>query len=217
MGRSARVDLHSVRIRALAATVAGLFAGVSTWKQGSTFGLLVGWNAANTVMLVLAWLMIAGASPKETLKRAGSEDPGRTLVYVIVLVASAVSLFAAVLLSRDAKTLPTDIAHRLSALCLVTVAVAWGLTHTAFTLRYARLYYRADAEGIGGVDFPDKLSPSYFDFAYFAFTIGMCFQTSDVCITSPQIRRTVLLHAVIAFVYNTAILAFVLNLVFGVG
>jgi uncharacterized membrane protein len=161
--------------------------------------------------------MIAGASPKETLKRAGSEDPGRTLVYVIVLVASAVSLFAAVVLSRDAKTLPTDIAHRLSALCLVTVAVAWGLTHTAFTLRYARLYYRADAEGIGGVDFPDKLSPSYFDFAYFAFTIGMCFQTSDVCITSPQIRRTVLLHAVIAFVYNTAILAFVLNLVFGVG
>lgn len=201
----------------LVATVAGLFAGLSASGQGRTFALLVGWNAASVAMLVLAWVMIAGASAEETRERAGSEDPGRTLVYVIVLVASSVSLLAAVLLSRDAKTLPPDVAHRLGPLCLATVAVAWGLTHTAFTLRYARLYYRADAEGIGGVEFPDKLSPSYFDFAYFAFTIGMCFQTSDVCIASPQIRRAVLLHALIAFAYNTAILAFVLNLVFGMG
>jgi uncharacterized membrane protein len=208
-------DPHRVRVRVLAATVAGLLGGISAWKQGSTFALLVGWNAASLAMLVLAWIMIAEASPEETRKRAGSEDPGRTLVYVIVLLASSVSLLAAVVLSRDAKTLPAEVAHRLSPLCLATVAVAWGLTHTAFTLRYARLYYRADAEGVGGVEFPDKLSPSYFDFAYFAFTIGMCFQTSDVCIASPQIRRTVLLHALIAFTYNTAILAFVLNLVFG--
>ncbi len=217
MARSQGFDLHKVRIRVLLATVAGLLAGGSARGQGGTFAWLVGWNAASVTMLGLAWIMIGGASAEETRKRAGAEDPGRKLVYVIVLVASSVSLLAAVILSRDAKTMPAEVAHRLSPLCLVTVAVSWALTHTAFTLRYARLYYRADAEGIGGVEFPDKQDPSYFDFAYFAFTIGMCFQTSDVCIASPQIRRAVLLHALISFTYNTAILAFVLNLVFGVG
>ena len=105
---------------------------------------------------------------------------------------------------------------RAAALCLVTVALAWTMTHTAFTFRYAHLYYREDAEGVGGLDFPGELPPTYFDFAYFAFTVGMCFQVSDVCVTSHQIRRSVLLHAIISFAYNSIILAFVLNLVFGV-
>ena len=81
--------------------------------------------------------------------------------------------------------------------------------------RYAHLYYREDAEGVGGVTFPGEHPPTYSDFAYFAFTVGMCFQVSDACVTSPQIRRTVLAHAVVSFVYNSVILAFVLNLVFG--
>ena len=94
------------------------------------------------------------------------------------------------------------------------MALSWTLTHTAFTLRYAHLYYREDDEGIGGVDFPGGAMPTYMDFAYFAFTVGMCFQVSDVQVTSHQIRRAVLLHATMSFLYNTAILAFVLNLVF---
>jgi uncharacterized membrane protein len=105
-------------------------------------------------------------------------------------------------------------AHAVTGLCLATVALAWGMTQTAFAFRYARLYYRADSEGVGGLELPGKEAPDYFDFAYFAFTIGMCFQVSDVCVTSTQIRRTVLLHAVISFAYNSVILAFVLNLVF---
>jgi uncharacterized membrane protein len=65
------------------------------------------------------------------------------------------------------------------------------------------------------VQLPGHAPPTYFDFAYFAFTIGMCFAVSDVCVTSPQIRRAVLLHALISFAYNSVILAFVLNFVFG--
>jgi uncharacterized membrane protein len=68
---------------------------------------------------------------------------------------------------------------------------------------------------VGGITFGGDEAPSYFDFAYFAFTVGMCFQVSDVTVTSCQIRRTVLAHALLAFAYNTVILAFVLNLVFG--
>ena len=176
---------------------------------------LVGWDAGSLALLALSWTVIGTADARATRGRAGSEDPGRTLVYLIVLVTSAASLLAATTLVRDAHSLGPSLARAVAALCLATVALAWTMTHTAFTFRYARLYYREDSEGIGGVEMPGKLPPSYFDFAYFAFTIGMCFQVSDVCVTSRQIRRAVLFHAVMSFAYNSVILAFVLNLVFG--
>ncbi len=64
------------------------------------------------------------------------------------------------------------------------------------------------------MELPGGASPTYFDFAYFAFTVGMCFQVSDVTVTSAQIRRAVLVQAMLSFAYNTVILAFTLNLVF---
>jgi uncharacterized membrane protein len=82
-----------------------------------------------------------------------------------------------------------------------------------FALRYAHLFYRDDDEGVGGLGFPGKSPPDLFDFAYFSFTLGMTFQVSDVVIESQQIRRTALLHAVLSFAYNSAILALVINLV----
>jgi uncharacterized membrane protein len=175
---------------------------------------LLGWDTGSLALLAMSWAFLGTADAHATQERAGSEDPGRTLVYVIVVLTSAVSLLAATAVVRDAHTLMPKLAHAVAGLCLVTVALAWTMTHTAFAFRYAHLYYRADAEGIGGVDLPGNEPPSYFDFAYFAFTIGMCFQVSDMCVTSRQIRRAVLLHAVISFAYNSVILAFVLSLVF---
>jgi uncharacterized membrane protein len=177
---------------------------------------LVGWDVGSLVLLTLQWTVVASADARVTRARAGAEDPGRTLVYVIVVITSAASLLAATLLVREARSLPPYMARLVAGLCLATVALAWTTTHTAFTFRYARLYYREDSEGVGGLELPGKLPPTYFDFAYVAFTIGMCFQVSDVCITSRQIRRAALLHAVIGFAYNSVILAFVLQLVFGI-
>jgi uncharacterized membrane protein len=99
-------------------------------------------------------------------------------------------------------------------MCFLAVVAAWGVTHTAYTLRYAHLYYR-DAGGEGGLVFPGDDKPRDLDFAYFAFTIGMCFQVSDVTISSPIIRRGALGHSLLSFAYNTAVLALSLNLVFG--
>ncbi len=166
------------------------------------------------VLLALSWGGVSRSDAKATRDRAGSEDPGRTLVYVIVVLTSSVSLLGATLLVSDPHAIVPGLAGAAAALCLATVALAWTMTHVAFTFRYAHLYYREDAEGVGGLEFPGGVPPMYFDFAYFAFTIGMCFQVSDVCVTSHQIRRAVLLHAVISFAYNSIILAFVLNLVF---
>jgi uncharacterized membrane protein len=116
---------------------------------------------------------------------------------------------------RGARTSGIETRPLFVVLCVVAVASAWALTHTAYTLRYAHLYYREDADGVGGLSFPGNTPPAYLDFAYFAFTIGMCFQTSDVTITSRPIRRAVLGHSVLSFVYNTTILATAVSLVIG--
>jgi uncharacterized membrane protein len=178
-------------------------------------GALVGWDTACLVALGLSWAIIGPADAGSTRVRAGAEDPGRTLVYVIVVLTSAISVLAAAALVRSARVLPANLRDASIALCLASVALAWTMTHTAFVFRYAHLYYREDEEGVGGVVLPGDHAPTYADFAYFAFTIGMCFQVSDVSVSSSQIRRAVLFHAVISFAYNSVILAFVLNLVFG--
>ena len=179
-----------------------------------TAAALLGWDVGGLVLLSILWSAVTTLDAAGTRRRAGAEDPGRTLVYVIVVLTSSVSLFAATILVRGIHDLLPGQRVLPVALCLATVAISWSITHTAFAFRYARLYYREDREGIGGIQLPGNQPLAYFDFAYYAFTIGMCFQTSDACITSRQIRRTTLLHATISFAYNTVILAFVLNLVF---
>jgi uncharacterized membrane protein len=198
---------------ALAAAVAAF--GVLTPRLELREAALLGWDTGGLVLLLISWMAIARADAHTTRARAGADDPGRTLVYALVVLTSAASLLAATVLATNARNLSPDLKRALMLQCLATVSLAWTLTHTAFTLRYAHLYYREDAEGVGGVTLPGGDPPTYFDFAYFAFTIGMCFQVSDFSVTSPQIRRAVLLHALISFAYNSVILAFVLNLVFG--
>jgi uncharacterized membrane protein len=195
---------------AIATGVALFLAPRVSWRSAA----LTAWEAGGLTLLVLAWFTIWTCSAEATQTRAAEEDPGRTAIYVLVLLTSGSSLLATVALVHRAKLLPAGEGDLLAVLSLLNVALCWALTHTAFTLRYAHLYYRCDDEGVGGIDFPGGARPSYFDFAYFAFTIGMCFQVSDVTVASPQIRRAVLLHAVLSFTYNTAILAFVLNVVF---
>jgi uncharacterized membrane protein len=176
---------------------------------------LAGWNAGGYALAVVSWLRITACDCDRTAARAAAEDPGRNAVYALVVLTSAASLLGATVLVRhNQHMLPGETGLRF-VLCVSTVLLSWVLTHTAFTLRYAHLYYREDQEGVGGVEFPGGGAPAYLDFAYLAFTIGMCFQVSDSTITSRQIRSSVLLHAALSFFYNTAILAFVLNLVFG--
>ena len=174
-----------------------------------------GWDVGGLALLTIAWFIIAPSDAAATRKRAAADDPGRTAVYALTLLTSATSLLAATVLVGGASEMTPQASRELIVLCLLTVAVSWTLTHTAFALRYAHLYYREDAKGAGGVDFPGGAPPRYSDFAYLAFTVGMTFQVSDTDVSSAQIRRTVLMHAVISFAYNTAILTFVLNLVFG--
>jgi uncharacterized membrane protein len=212
------IDPRRAIVRIAIAFAGGLAAfGVAALAVRPTAAAFIAWDVFGLVLCALSWAGIARCDASDTRHRAGSEDPGRTLVYVLVVIASSVSLLGATLLVRNPHALPPELERFAATLCLLTVALAWTMTHTAFTFRYAHLYYREDVEGIGGLTIPGDAPPTYFDFAYFAFTIGMCFQVSDLTVTSHQIRRAVLLHAVISFAYNSIVLAFVLNLVFSAG
>ncbi len=175
---------------------------------------LAAWDTAGLTLLVLG-VTIARSSAAETRLRAAARDPGRTLVWILVILASAISLFAATSVVHQSAQLPGYESTLLLALCIGTVVVSWLLTHTVFTLRYAHLYYRAGRDDEGGLEFPGVDKPDDFDFAYFAFTIGMCFQVSDTTVSSQAIRRTVLAHAILSFAYNTVVLALVVNLIVG--
>ena len=202
-------------VRLLVSSAAGLVAGLVIPGEILPLRLVAAWNAFAWVLLSLAWLVIWHADSAETERRAAAEDPGRRVVWVVATLSSTFSLFAAVVVMRQAHRLAPDHSALWVALCMVAVAGSWLLTHTSWELRYAHLYYRDDHEGVGGLSFPGERPPDAFDFAYFAFTIGICFQTSDVTIISPQIRRAVLFHSCQSFAYTTAIVALALNLAFG--
>jgi len=218
--RTSRIAPFIARHALARTTLSLLFGGaiaavLFSLRAPSMLTLLGGWDATGLLLAGLVWQNIATSDAALTRKRAADEDPGRTAVYALVLITSAASLFASTVLVRGVKSAPPAEARALVVLCLLAVALSWTLTHLAFTLRYAHLYYREDHEGVGGVEFPGDGAPDYFDFTYLSFTIGMCFQVSDATISSKQIRRAVLLQATMSFLYNTVILAFVLNLAFG--
>lgn len=100
----------------------------------------------------------------------------------------------------------------LALLCALGVLLSWALLHTSYAMYYAHLHYRNPSQP-GGLAFPGSEEPAALDFAYFAFTLGTAFATSDVRVISTEVRRTVLAHSILAFFYNTLLLALVVNLV----
>jgi uncharacterized membrane protein len=212
-----RHDPRQARARFLIAFTVGVTTALAIPARfGLPMRTVAGWDAAALAMGALAWGLILRASDAETRRRAAADDPGRRMVWALVILASGFSLFATTVVLSEARTRAPDARDSFVVLCVAAVASAWLLTHTAYALRYAHLYYRDDDEGEGGLVFPGEAAPAYVDFAYFSFTLGMCFQVSDVAISSRQIRRTVLGHGLLSFAYNTAILATAINLVLGV-
>lgn len=206
------LDPRSVQNRLILAIAAGLIAWIAApWRIAASTRALLAWDVAGAVLVVLAGAIITGSDARETRRRAAAYDPGRRVVWILVLIASTVSLFAATVVVRQGRP---DTRSLHVALCVATVVISWLVTHATFTLRYAHLYYR-DTERAGGIELPGGEPPDDLDFAYFAFTLAMCFQVSDATISSRQIRRTALGQAMLAFLYNTVILGLAMNLIVG--
>lgn len=195
-------------LAAVAGTIGTLVTpGTLPWHVRSMFG----WDVAALLYSTVAWIMISRATPEDTKTRAALEDPGRRSVFFIAIGSSVYSFFAAIAVLREIRHLPENQIPIWTGLALAAVALSWVVTHTSFTLRYAHQFYRR-AGSSKCLDFPGTDTPSDLDFAYFAFTIGMCFQVSDVVIKSVRLRRAALVHALVSFLFNTTIVALSLNL-----
>ena len=174
--------------------------------------LLIGWDVFVAFYLALALLMIARNGGVGHIRRqAAMQDDGRFLILLVTAIGAFASM-AAIVAELGAK----DRAAPELALATVTIALTWAAVHMTFALHYAHDYYRED-DSPGGLLFPNESGkkaeePDYWDFVYFSFVIGMTFQVSDIGITDKIIRRTVTAQGVIAFVFNTALLALMVNI-----
>lgn len=174
---------------------------------------LLGWNVAVWLYLSLAAWMMLHADHARLRRVAVAQAEGAGTVLAIVIVACVVSLLGIVAELAAAKQPGSHHALPHLAFALATVAGAWLLLPTIFTLTYASVYYRT-AHGTG-LDFPDAgddFRPDFGDFMYFSFTIAVAAQTADVSVVTSAMRRLVLLQSLLSFAFNTAILAFTINM-----
>ncbi|MET0349696.1 MAG: DUF1345 domain-containing protein [Rhizobacter sp.] len=176
---------------------------------------LVGWNVAAWLYLAqVAWAMFH--ADHAHVKRVAEAQAESIVVVLFIVIAGAVaSLGGTVLQMADAKGHDTGEALGRVAMAVVTVIGSWLLVPTLFTLAYASRFHDRD-EG-GGLGFPEGkgYQPHYADFLYVAFTIAVASQTSDVLISNAAMRRLVLMQSVVSFGFNTAVLAFTINLAAG--
>jgi uncharacterized membrane protein len=200
--------------RLLVAVLAGIGAAILTSAQSSTaIVIVVAWDAFALVLLALAWVRIIAGKPTHFVKGAQLQDFGSTVMFAGVLVAACVSLFAVGYLLGTGKPADKQVLLGHVLLSALTVLASWGLVHTLFTLHYARMFQGRHDREKGGVRFPGEENPDYLDFAYFSFVIGMTCQVSDVDVTGRAIRRMTLVHSLVAFIFNAAILALAINIV----
>ncbi len=203
--RSARTRLLLAGTFAIAAgAVAALFA---PWPTA----VLIGWSLGAAAFVVSVWAVILPADAVRTREIATTEDDSRAAADIALLTASLASLVGVGFVLLEASDAKGVTAALITALAVVAVVLAWACVHTVFTLRYAHLYWNART----GVDFNQDDDPDYHDFAYLAFTIGMTYQVSDTDLTSKAVRRTALRHALLSYVFGTAIIAMTINVVAG--
>ena len=174
---------------------------------------LLGWNVAVWLYLLLALTAMWRADHERMRRAALAQAESAGTVLSLVVLAALASLIGIVVELSAAKQ--TGAAHALPhlALALFTVVGSWLLLPTLFAMTYASLYYRAPHGA--GLNFPsadNDFKPDYGDFLYFSFTIAVASQTADVSVSSSPLRRLVLMHAVLSFAFNTAILAFTINI-----
>lgn len=198
---------------ALLAGVVAFLLAPAAW--GVPERLLTGWNAVIVVGLACALTTIVRSTPERARAFARATDPGNVgLLLISVLVSGASVLFAVVVLAAPQAADATPHAILTVGQVIFAIFGGWTLMQTAFTLHYARLYYARTGDGLD-LKFPDGVDPDDLDFAYFAFGIGVAFQVSDVAVTTRAMRRAVLVHSLLSFAFNAAILALMVNLLAG--
>lgn len=207
--------------------VSSVLLGALAWWGLELFDLLastrtiLSLDLGGLCFLLLTWHMMSGATPAKMRRRAFEQDEGQVTILLLTVGAAMFSMVAIAFELQGLKELPAAILWRHLALAIGSIICAWLVTHTMFALHYAHGYY-GDVDGdwtteerADGLEFPNTPDPDYWDFIYYAFTVGMTAQTSDVQVASSAMRRLTLAHAVLSFVFNTVILALSVNIAAG--
>jgi uncharacterized membrane protein len=209
----AAVKVPSALERLLIVAVIGIVTGVAVafvapWQ----LAVLAGWDAMAATFVAWVWIGVARFTPEATRVHATQEDTNRVSASVLLLSASVVSLVGTALALTKANNAHSGGRAVLLGCSVLTIALSWAVVHTVFALRYAHEYY---TDPVGGIDFKSEESPDYLDFAYVAFTVGMTFQVSDTDVQARRIRRTVIRHALLAYLFGAVILAVAVSVIAG--
>lgn len=170
---------------------------------------MIGFDVAAVLFLVSVSPLLGTREGAAIRAHARENDANRAVLLAITFVVMVVLLVA--IATESLKHSPEPFTR---ILIVVTLAIAWVFSNTVYALHYAHLAY-GDELQCKGLSFPGTNEPLYWDFVYFAFTLGMTFQTSDVTISDQRIRRVVTLHCLAAFVFNIGVLAFTINVLGG--
>jgi uncharacterized membrane protein len=200
---------------AIAAAIAAFFATV---RLPDELNLLIPYDFGVAVYMALFAVAMGRVSPEDAAEFARRGEPNNRLALIVVNALAIASLVGvAAMLNRPPNRPRWEINLHMAA-SLLAVILSWFLAHIYFGLHYMRLYYD-DTVVDGktsyqtGLEFPERATADLWDFMYYSFTIAMCYQTSDVTITSVRIRRVTLVHAIFSFLFVTAIIGFVVNVI----
>ena len=178
--------------------------------------LIVGWNVGAWLYLLLAARMMFWSTHERMRTRALQHDAGRIIILVMVVTVAILSLAAIITELSVSRDMQGTLRFTHMALAALTVLSSWAFTQVMFALHYAHDYYAAELRGdSGGLDFPGGHAPDYGDFLYFSCVIGTSGQTADISFTSRTMRRVGLVHCVLAFFFNTTLLALTINIASG--
>ena len=184
-----------------------------SWALHDVTRAIVGWNIGAWLYLMLAARMMFWTTHEKIRVRAIKQDDGRYVVLGMVIVAAIVAIGAIVAELGVAKDMHGMLRYEHIALAVMTILSSWAFTQVMFALHYAHDFYAAKERGNpGGLEFPNAPAPDYGDFLYFSCVIGTSGQTADVSFTSRAMRRTGLVHCVLAFFFNTTLVALTINI-----
>lgn len=167
--------------------------------------IMLGFDVAAMLFLLSVAPLLRTREGASIRAHARQNDANRAVLLGITFIVMVV-LFAAI----ATETLRHSPEPFTKLLIVFTLGIAWLFSNTVYALHYAHLAY-SDETKCAGLSFPGTEEPLYWDFLYFAFTLGMTFQTSDVTISDQAIRRVVTMHALAAFAFNIGVLAFTIN------
>ncbi|MEH2473867.1 putative membrane protein [Nitrobacteraceae bacterium AZCC 2161] len=170
--------------------------------------LLIGWDVFTAFYLLLVYVMMMRSGLAHIRRSAILQDDGSIIILLVAALGAFASIAAIVFELGAGRRTPPEL-----ALATATIALSWAAVHTIFALHYAHEFYRGAKAG--GLAFPagdQPEEPDYWDFVYFSFVIGMTAQVSDVGITTKTIRRIATAHGIVSFIYNTALVALMVNI-----